>query len=148
MSFQQALNALAALPISGVNAYGVGALPQTLQRANLPALMVLPLALPDLPLLPNDGLAAPTFEYGSAHVTLSVTHLLLLTTAEAARPLSATLPPLVAYVDAVLAAYAINPLLNDTLAEPLRACAEVGVYHWGADSFYGCAFRHHWLLRM
>lgn len=148
MSLQQALNALAALPISGVNVYGVGALPQTLQRADLPALLVLPLALSDLPLLPSDGLTAATFEQGSAHAQISVTHLLLLTTTEAARPLRATLPALVVYVDAVLAAYAADPLLDDALAEPLRAHAELGVYRWGTDPFYGCAFRHRWLLRI
>ncbi len=148
MSLQHALNALAALPISGVNAYGVGALPAVAQRATLPALLVVPFDLPDLPLLPSDGLSAATFEQGSTHAQISVTHLLLLTTTEAAQPLRATIPALIAAVDAVLAAYAADPLLGDALAEPMRVRAALGVYPWGVSRFYGCAFRHQWLLRL
>jgi hypothetical protein len=148
MSLQDALNALAALPISGVNAYGVGALPATVQRAALPALLVVPFDLPDLPTLPSDGLTAATFVQGSTHAQISVTHLLLLTTTEAAQPISATLPALIAHVDAALAAYAADPLLGDTLAEPLRVRVALGVYTWGGSRCYGCALRHVWLLRL
>ncbi|MFQ3660002.1 MAG: hypothetical protein SNJ54_13720 [Anaerolineae bacterium] len=148
MSLQDALAALAALPISGVNTYGVGALPQTIQRAALPALLVVPFDLPDLPTLPSDGLTAATFTQGSTHAQISVTHLLLLTTTEAAQPMRATLPALLAHVDAVLAAYAADPLLGDTLAEPLRVRVALGVYAWGGSSCCGCAFQHQWLLRL
>lgn len=148
MSLQDALNALATLPISGVNAYGVGALPATVQRAALPALLTVPFDLPDLPTLPSDGLTAATFTQGSTHAQIGVTHLLLLTTTEAAQPMRATLPALIAYVDAVLAAYAADPLLGDTLAEPLRVRVALGVYAWGGSSYYGCALRHVWLLRL
>jgi len=148
MSLEAALNALAALPVPGVSAYGVGALPPTLERGTLPALVVLPLSLPELPLLPSAGLGLGTFAQGSAYAQISVTHLLLWTTREAAQPLRLTLPALIASVDDVLSAYAADPLLGDALAEPTQVRVELGQFRWSTSEYYGCAFRHVWLLRL
>lgn len=140
---RQAFDTLAALPVPNVNTFGIDALPEVLERAHLPALLVLPHE--QSAALSGAGLSVDTF--GGAHqVTLGLTHLLLWSPARAHSPIRKHIPALIDGVDAVLSALAADPLLGGHLAQPPQMRLEIGVFEYGSAHFLGCAFRHTWLL--
>lgn len=149
MPYAAALDALAQLTVPGiVHHYGVDALPTRLHRAQLPCLLVMPLDVERDRLFRDAGEAftAATFTNSLQTVSHTATHLLLTAAVGSARPLRWSLPALAEHVDAIVAALAADPLLSDTLREPAHVRVEPGVYSWGGTAYYGCAFRHTWLL--
>jgi hypothetical protein len=59
-----------------------------------------------------------------------------------------TLPNTVALIDTVIAVYAANVTLNDTLALPLHVTVDTGRFTYGGVTYHGCAFRHRWTLEV
>lgn len=150
MTFQTALEELAALSVNGVaNNYGLAGLPAAPARAQLPALLVMPLSGDDTP-LPRlhaaEGFRATAFANGTQHVSYHLTHLLLAAPLESSRGLRAHLPALIAITDAYMSALAADPSLNDTLLEPAQIIAEPGIFTLGGLRYAGCAFKHRWLI--
>lgn len=152
MSYQNALAHLASWTVAGIaHHYGVGALPNRLARAQLPALLVLPLELEDDKRLfreRGEGFVVSAFSNGMKRATLHPTHLLLLAPQESGAGLRAHLPALVNAIDAYLAMLASDPLLGGTLALPASVRVETGIYRLDEMPFVGCAFRHEWVLRV
>lgn len=149
MTYAAALVALALLPVPGVpHRYGVAALPTVLTRAQLPCLLVMPLDVQQDRLRRDAGTAftVGAFSNGTRLVTHTATHLLLTGAQDSARGIHLFLPALIGLIDAYVAALASDPLLSDTLREPTRVRVEPGVFPWQGAQFYGCAFRHEWLL--
>jgi hypothetical protein len=151
---QTALNALAALTVSGVqHNYGIDALPQALARGNLPVLLVLPLE-PDT--IADDGLFADraaafeavAFSDGVKTVTYAVTHLLLEAPFRAGRGLRDHLPGLVTRIDAYFAALSNAVTLGGVLREPATVRIDPGVYNFNGVEYVGCAFRHRWVVAL
>lgn len=149
MSYQNALTALAGLAVSGVvQHYGIDAIPDTPLRGALPALLVLPLDFQENHQLQaaGQGYEALAFSSGAASITYSVTHLLLVAPVGQSKGSRAHLPALVARIDAYFAAWRTNPTLNGTLREPAQVRVEPGIFTFGGVAYYGCAFRHRWLI--
>lgn len=146
MSYRNALDRLAALNVTAVpHRFGITDLPTQLQRARLPCLLVMPLNTQPRS---GDGLSAAAFPNGSGHVTVTATHLLLVMAVASPTPLTVHLPALVDLTDAVLSALVANPTLDGALVEPAQVRVEPGMFEWGGTAYYGCAFRHEWLLRL
>lgn len=149
MSFQSALANLAALSVSGVaHNYGITQVPDSLGRAQLPALLVLPLDAQDMSLFQERGAGfqALAFAEGERTVTYTMTHLLLVAPAENGAGARSHLPALVALMDAYFAALAADVRLGDSLLEPAQVRVEPGIFPYGGISYAGCAFRHTWLI--
>lgn len=147
--FRNALTNLAALSVAGVaHNYDIDAVPDILGRAQLPALLVMPLDLQDQRLFREQGAGfeAIGFSLGGQSVTYSVTHLLLLAPVQTSKGARAHLPKLITTIDNYFAAFASDVLLGDTLLEPAQIRVEPGVYTLGNTEYYGCAFRHSWLV--
>jgi hypothetical protein len=147
-AFRAAMNALAALNISGIrNNYGIDTVPDDLSRAQLPALLVLPLTQKDR-LFPEQGrgFEAMAFSGGMKTVTYSVTHLLLAAPLTGGSGFKSNLPLLVDLIDVYFEALGANVLLNGTLLEPPQVRVEPGVFRHGTTEYFGCAFRHLWVL--
>jgi hypothetical protein len=152
MTYQSALNKLAALSIGGVqHNYAINALPALLSRAQLPALLVLPIdTLEQNPFrrAGGEGFQTVAFNNGARTVTYSVTHLLLVAPAEQAGGLRSLLPTLVSLVDAYFAALGANITLDGDLLEPPHVRVEPGLFEYGGLRCAGVAFRHTWLLEV
>jgi len=58
----------------------------------------------------------------------------------------AYLPRLVNLIDNYIAALAADVTLGESLLAPARVSVEPGIFTYGEREFYGCAFRHTWLL--
>ncbi|MDE2635746.1 MAG: hypothetical protein OXI30_05225 [Chloroflexota bacterium] len=150
-TFRRALAQLSALSVSGVrNNYDLDELPLSLQSAQMPALLVLPLELEaDRRLRERkDSLQTAAFSGGTKTVYYTVTHLLLVAPFEAGLGLRSHLPRLVDLIDGYTAALSSDVTLGDQLLAPARVGVEPGVFPYGERSFYGCAFRHTWLLEV
>lgn len=152
MSYQEALTHLASWQVAGVaQHYGVDTLPERLTRAQLPALLVLPLELEAERRLfqeRGEGFVASAFSGGMKRATLTPTHLLLLAPQASGVGLRAHLPTLVTVIDAYLAKLAADAMLGGTLALPAQVRVETGVYTLDGAAYVGCAFRHTWTLRV
>lgn len=149
MSFQTALANLAALDVEGVAYhYSIGAVPESLGRAQLPALLVLPLDSQEESLFPERGAGfqAVAFAEGERTVTYTTTHLLLVAPAENGAGARSHLPTLVSLMDAYFAALAADVRLGDSLLEPAQVRVEPGLFTYGGITYAGCAFRHTWLI--
>lgn len=159
-AYRAALDALAQLTVAGVrHNYALSALPETLTRAQLPALLVLPGDHPAgaIPLFGDRGGAFQTVAFSGAgkSARCTATHLLLVAPSMPGG-LRQRLPLLIDLVDAYLLALAADPLLGGALAEPARVSIEPGSYphpyasrdpsHIRPPRFHGCAFRHTWKL--
>jgi hypothetical protein len=148
-AFRDALAQLSALTVSGiVSHYAFDAVPDSVARAQLPALLVLPLEQErGLFADRGEGLTRLGFSGGGQTAAYSLTHLLL------AAPLvggsgAPVIAALVDLVDAYLRALAAQPLLGGTLSEPPEVRVEVGAFTHGGVRYAGCAFRHRWQIRI
>ncbi|QPC83873.1 hypothetical protein G4Y79_05700 [Phototrophicus methaneseepsis] len=150
-SFRTALTRLANLSIGGVaNNYDISTVPDQPGRAQLPALLVMPLDTADDRLFRERGEGFQTmgFSNGPKTVTYTVTHLLLVAPSGSSKGISAQLPTLVDLIDAYMAAFGDDPTLDDILLEPARVRIEPGIFPVGQTLFIGCAFRHTWLMEV
>jgi hypothetical protein len=130
--------------------YDVDAVPDQPGRAQLPALLVMPIDNADDRLFRErgEGFQAIGFSEGARTVTYTVTHLLLVAPNGSSRGLGAQLPALVDLIDAYMEAFSSDPTLNDALLEPARVRVEPGIFPFGQGQFVGCAFRHTWLMEI
>ncbi len=145
-TFHAALTALAGLTVPGVaHNYDITLVPDALARAQLPALLTLPLAT-ERHLAPERGAGfeAIGFSGGPRAITYAVTHLLLL--APSAGGLRIHLPALIDLVDAYVAALSADLTLGGLLLEPLRLKVEPGIVSYGGVRYVACAFRHTWVM--
>lgn len=151
MTIRAALTRLASLTVAGVaHNYDVNTLPDSLNRVQLPTLLVLPITPPATRLTRSTGEAFGNiaFSSGPRTVTLAVTHLLLVAPVASGRGSRSHLPDVVDLMDAYCLALAADPLLNDTLLEPARVQLEPGDFTYGHATYHGCAFRHTWLIQV
>ncbi len=150
-TFRTALAQLSALSVSGVrNNYDLDELPLSLHCAQMPALLVMPLeSQADRRFRERrDSLQTAAFSGGTKTVYYTVTHLLLVAPSEAGLGLRSHLPRLVDLIDGYTAALSADVTLGDQLLAPARVGVEPGVFPYGERDFYGCAFRHTWLLEV
>lgn len=150
-SFRAALTNLSILRISGIrNNYDIDELPQTLVPAHLPALLVLPLELEKERLFHQrkESLQTITFSGSAKTAYYSLTHLLLAAPVERGLGLRSHLPQLVDLIDGYLEAPARDLTLGECLLTPARVGVEPGIFPFDANSYYGCAFRHTWLMEI
>ena len=150
-TFRTALAQLSALSVSGVrNNYDLDELPLSLHSAQMPALLVMPLeSQADRRFGERrDSLQTAAFSGGTKTVYYTVTHLLLVAPSEAGLGLRSHLPQLVDLIDGYTAALSADVTLGDQLLAPARVGVEPGVFPYGERDFYGCAFRHTWLLEV
>jgi hypothetical protein len=144
-----AIEALASLNIQGVaHHYAPDTLPTALYDAHLPALLILPHETGAQGLFSDGGtgLHLTRFSGDAGRLRFGLTHLLLVAPEQRTDTPRQILPTLVSLVDTTLQAIASNPRLNNTLAEPAQVRAEMGIFAYGETSFWGCAFRHEWIL--
>ena len=150
-TFRAALTQLSSLTVKGVrNNYDLDELPRSLQSAQLPALLTMPIE-PQADRLfreRQDSLQTAPFSGAAKSVNYSATHLLLAAPVEAGLGLRTHLPRLVDLIDSYTAALAADLTLGDQLLAPARVAVEPGIYPYGEREFYGCAFRHAWLLEI
>lgn len=150
--FRSALDALAALSVPGVAAnYGIDSLPESLTRAHLPALLVLPLetATTRLAFDPAGGaFEALAFAQSAREITYHVTHLLLSAPAAAGSGLRTHLPGLIDHIDTYFTVLAADVTLGGRLAAPARVRVEPGLFSYDGVRFVGCALRHEWHINV
>ena len=148
-TFRAALTQLSIMNVTGVrNNYDLDELPNALQRAQLPALLVMPIELERNQLFrqSEDSLQTAVFSGSAKTITYTLSHLLLSAPTEAGLGIRSHLPRLVALIDSYTAAFAADVTLGNTLLAPARLSVEPGIFPYGEGEFYGCAFRHIWLL--
>lgn len=147
--FRTALDQLALLAVPGIaQNYSLAAVPDRLNRAQLPALLVLPGDPQEDRFFRErgEGFHAAAFSNGSRTVSLTVTHLLLVAPVETGLGARSHLPTIVDHIDAYLDALADDVTLAGALAEPTRVRIEPGIVTHGDTRYHGCIFRHFWLL--
>jgi len=150
-TFRAALTQLASMKVSGVRGnFDLDELPNSLHSGQLPALLVIPVELDADRLFRErkDSLQTAAFSGGAKSVYYGVTHLLLAAPADAGLGLRSHLPRLVDLIDAYTAALSADVTLGDQLLAPARVSVEPGSFPYGEREFYGCAFRHTWLLEI
>lgn len=150
-TFRRALAQLSALSVSGVrNNYDLDELPLSLHSAQMPALLVMPLELETDRRFRErrDSLQTAAFSGGTKTAYYTVTHLLLVAPSESGLGLRSHLPRLVDLIDGYTAALSADVTLGDQLLAPARVGVEPGIFPYGERKFYGCAFRHTWLLEV
>ncbi len=150
-TFRAALTQLSSLTVGGVrNNYDLDELPSALHKAQLPALLVLPIEREADTLFRErkDSLQTAAFSGGTKSVYYTATHLLLVAPAESGLGMRSHLPRLVDLIDGYTAALAADLTLGGQLLAPARVSVEPGLFPYGEGEFYGCAFRHAWLLEV
>src|ERR1044071_966394 len=98
MTIRAALTRLASLTVPGVtHNYDVDTIPDSLNRVQLPALLVLPITPPTSKMsrTPGEGFQNIAFSSGPRTVTVNITHLLLVASTEAGRGVRTHLPRVV-----------------------------------------------------
>jgi hypothetical protein len=146
-TFRSALTALATINVGGVlRNYDIDALPNTIERAQLPALLVLPGSSQALDLEGGEGFRPIAFSGGARAVTYNVNHLLLVSPAVGRGGARSHLPQVVDLIDAYIAALAPNLTLGGELLEPARITVEPAIIPYGGISYHGCTFRHTWVI--
>ncbi|MBZ0301396.1 MAG: hypothetical protein K8J31_16735 [Anaerolineae bacterium] len=149
--FRTALTRLADLTVVGVaHQYDVDVVPDDLSRAQLPALLVLPVEIEDDALFKRrgEGFEAVAFSEGARTVTYVVTHLLLVAPVQAGAGRRSHLPLLIDLIDAYVAALGADVTLGGALLEPARVQVEPGSFTYGDRLYHGCAFRHTWRMEV
>ena len=147
--FRTALTTLSTLSVTGVNNnFDLDAVPDDLSRAQLPALLVLPVEIEDDALFKQrgHGFEAVAFGAGPRTVTYTVTHLLLVAPVSAGRGLRSHLPLLIDLIDDYFAALGADVTLGGALLEPAQVRVEPGVFKQADVDYHGCAFRHTWVM--
>ena len=150
MPYRTALDRLGALVVPGVTNYPMTALPPTLDRAHLPALLVLPGEAEGDRLFAERGagFTALAFQNGPRTLSVTVTHLLLTAPVQMGVGARAHLPELIDHIDAYLLAMSADVTLGGVLVEPARVGVEPGEVRYGGGEYHGCAFRHRWTLEV
>ena len=150
MTYRNALDNLGALVVPGMTNHPIEAVPETLDRAQLPVLLVLPGETQDDRLFAERGTGFEALAFHNSPRTLSVTvtHLLLTAPVGTGFGARAHLPSLIDHIDTYLLALGGDVTLGGTLAEPVRVGVEPGEFRYGGGRFHGCAFRHRWLLEV
>jgi hypothetical protein len=130
--------------------YDVDAVPDSLARAQLPALLVLPGETQDDQFFKERGagFVALAFSGGVRTVIYTVTHLLLVAPVSAGRGIRSHMPRLIDLIDAYFAALGTDVTLSDALLEPARVKVEPGTFTYGAVEYHGVAFRHTWIIQV
>ena len=150
-TFRAALSNLSALRVAGVqNNYDIDELPNTLALPQLPALLVMPIE-PDANRLfkePAAGLQTVSFSGSARTVQYTVTHLLLAAPTDRGLGIRSHLPQLIALIDGYIAAVGADVTLGQALLVPAGVGVEAGVFPLDEREFYGCAFRHTWLMEI
>lgn len=144
-----ALTALQGLTVAGIaHHYGPGALPVSLTRAHLPALLIVPGegGGPALFGPRAEGFTASAFPGGARTWALTVRHVLACAPATDGLGARTHWPGVIALLDAYFAALAANPMLGGALREPARVTAEIGEVAYADGRYAGAVLRHHWLL--
>jgi hypothetical protein len=138
-----ALTNLAAVNVSGVTSYALGETPDALNRAQLPALVILPELGGDSP-----GLEPSLFSAGDGRLTIRITHVLLIAPVVGGLGQRGILPTLAALIDTYAAAMAGDPTLNGALPMALRFQVRAGVVRYAGIDYHGAAFTHTWTLHL
>jgi hypothetical protein len=150
-TFRTSLTNLSNLTVTGVaHNYDVDEVPENVTRSQLPALCVLPLDIQDVRQFRErgEGFQTVAFSGGAKTITYSVTHLLLVAPVTSGNSLRRQLPTLVDLMDNYFAALKNDVTLSGTLLEPAHVNVEPGMFAHGEGKFYGCAFRHVWLMEI
>lgn len=150
-TFRAALSNLSALRVADVqNSYDIDELPHTLSAPQLPALLVMPIEPHANRLFrePADGLQMVSFSGSAKTVQYAVTHLLLAAPTDSGLGIRSCLPQLINLIDSYMAAVGADVTLDQTLLVPARVGVEPGVFQLDGREFYGCAFRHAWLMEI
>lgn len=150
-TFRAALTNLSLLRISDIrNNFDIDELPSSLVPAHLPALLVLPLELEKERLFRDrkESFQTITFSGSAKTAYYSLTHLLLATPVERGLGLRSHLPQLIDLIDNYLTALARDLTLGESLLTPARVGVEPGIFPFDSNSYYGCAFRHTWLMEI
>lgn len=148
-TFRTALTHLSDLSVTDVqNNYDVDVLPDTLSNPQLPALLVMPIDTQDDSLFKErgDGLQTVAFSSAGKTVNYTITHLLILAPISHGVGIRSHLPQLVTLIDNYMAAIASDVTLSNALIEPMQVTVEPGIFNVGKGEFYGCAFRHSWMM--
>ncbi len=148
-TFRAALSKLAQLSVTGVRKnYDLAELPDSLSGAQLPALLTLPIELERDRLFQQreDSLQTAVFSGAAKSVSYRATHLLLVAPVDAGLGMRSHLPRLIDLIDNYSAVIAADITLGNSLSLPARVSIEPGSFRYGDREYYGCAFRHTWLL--
>lgn len=149
MSFQTALSNLAALSVTGISHnFGIDAVPDSLHRAQLPALLVMPLETQENALSLESGQAfeGVAFSDGTKTVQYVSTHLLIIAPAQKGKGLRDNLPHLIGSIDNYFTALGADVTLGGALEHPAEVRVEPGIYKLGNTDYIACAFRHRWTI--
>ncbi|MGJ3238809.1 MAG: hypothetical protein ACFE0Q_08905 [Anaerolineae bacterium] len=149
MAFQQALTHLATISVTGITRqYGINEIPETLHRAQLPALLVMPIDTQSNALFQESGGAfeAVAFSGGAQTVRYVLTHLLVIAPVTQGKGLREHLPTLISAIDHYIEALGADVTLGDHLVYPAQIQIEPGIYSVGNRDYIGCAFRHRWIV--
>lgn len=150
MGLRTALDNLATLTVTGIaQHYAIDALPEQIQRAQLPALLVQVIDTQErLFQERGKGFETVAFDGGARSVTYAVLHLLLMAPLESGAGMRSHLPGLVDAIDAYFTALATDIRLGGALLEPPHVKVEPGIFQLGGVEYVGCAFRHTWLIEV
>lgn len=141
--FRTALTALSNLTVSGVTInYDVDTIPETVNRGQLPVLLVLPIESD------GEGFDVIGFADGIKTVTYTVNHLLLVAPSAAGSGVKTHLPALIDLIDNYFMALAGAVTLGGVLLEPAQVRVEPGIFTYGEAEYIGCAFRHVWMVQI
>ena len=140
---EQALANLAAVNVAGATSYALGATPERLTRAQLPALLILPDAAREA-----EGAQPNAFSAGDARLRVQVAHVLLSAPVAAGMGRRDAWPALIPLVDAYVEALAADATLGGALPVPLRFTVRMGVVRYGGVDYWGATFRHLWTLHV
>jgi hypothetical protein len=149
MSFKTALEMLGDLSVEGIaHNYGIDELPESLSRSQLPALLVMPIDTQGDKIFRERGLAFEGIAFGNGTKTVrfAVTHLLLLAPVEKGKGMREHLSLLAECIDSYMLALAADITLSNSIEEAAEVGFELGVYQLGQSQYYGCAFRHIWVI--
>ncbi len=146
--FTTALDNLAAVEVQGVQSYPLGDTPDSLTRAQLPALILMPEAGDDSRGMHSRGMQPTGFSAGDARLSVQIAHVLIYGPAADGAGRRAALPDLVALIDDYTAALAADPKLGGALPLALTFAVRVGIVRYGGTAYYGAVFTHDWVLHV
>ncbi len=151
MTFRTALTNLSNLSVTNIqNNYDIDAVPEALAQPQLPALLVMPIDTQTDRLFKEhgEGLQMIAFSGAAQTVNYKVTHLLILAPTSTRVGMRGHLPELITLIDNYMSAIANDPTLTNALVFPSRVTVEPGIFEIGGREFYGCAFRHNWVIEV